>query len=250
MIDELLARVELIAIAILVLGVVAARLAAMAAGALLGFIDRRTARLATTDQSVISPELVRVTRAIVFWLILILAVSYALRVLGVEGVSSILAAVIEFIPQLLVGFAIVIAGHVLGLAASQLVAELDEDLSVDSLGPRLLHGTIFVIALVMGLKHINVDISFITQLVLITVTVIGGGLMLAFALGARRHVANLLARRELSYLSVGDRVRIDDIEGEVVAVRVSRVEIATDEGIASIPASRLAETSVVILTEH
>ena len=55
----------------------------------------------------------------------------------------------------------------------------------------------------MGLQHVNVDITFVTQLVLILVGTVSAGLMLAFSLGARRHVANLLARRELSRLAIG-----------------------------------------------
>ncbi len=245
MFDDLTARSELVAIAILILGVVAARLASMATGGILGFLDRRTARLATTERSVISPRLIRVTRAIVFWLILILAVSYALRVLGVGGISTMVSAVIDFIPQLLVGFTIVVAGHILGLVASHVVAELSDEITTESLGPRLLHGAIVIVAIVMGLQHINVDISFVTQLMLIVIAIAGGGLMLAFALGARQHVANLLARRELTRLSVGDRIRVDDVDGEVVDIHTTGVDVATNEGVVSVPAARLAETSVL-----
>lgn len=245
MLDDLTAPNELIALAILVVGVVAARLTSMAIGSALEFLDRRTARLATTDRSVISPRLIRVTRAVVFWLVVILAASYALRLLGVGGISTTLTAVIGFIPQLLVGFTIVVAGHILGLIASHIVAELSDEITTDSLGPRLLHGTILIVAIVMGLQHISVDISFVTQLMLIIVAIAGGGLMLAFALGARQHVANLLARRELTRLSVGDRIRVDNVDGEIVDIHTTGVDVATLEGIVSVPAARLAETSVL-----
>ncbi|MBT8079268.1 MAG: mechanosensitive ion channel [Gammaproteobacteria bacterium] len=245
MFDALAARDELVAVAILVLGVIAARLLSVAVGAILDFLDRRTARLTTSEKSVISPRLVRIARTIVFWMVIILAISYALRVLGIGGIATMLNAVITFVPQLLVGLMIVVAGHVVGLIVSHVVANLSEDMTASSLAPRMLYGAILIVAVVMGLQHIDVDISFVTQLMLIVIAVAGGGLMLAFALGSRQHVANLLARRELSRLAVGDRIRVDAVEGEVVDIHATGIDIANDEGIVRVPAARLAETSVL-----
>ncbi len=74
--------------------------------------------------------------------------------------------------------------------------------------------------------------------------------MLAFALGARQHVANLLARRELSRLAVADRIRVDGIEGEIVDIHATGVDISTEDGVVSIPAARFADTNVLKLTEE
>lgn len=249
MLDDYIARDELIAVAILILGVVVARLASIAVGGILGFLDQRTSRFATTDKSMISPRLIRVSRAIVFWLVVVVAISYALQVLGVGGLSTTLSTVFVFIPQLLVAFTIVVAGHIVGLLASHLVANQSEEITTSSLAPRLVYGTIVVVAVVMGLQHIHVDISFITQLLLIAFAVAGSGLMLAFALGARQHVANLLARRELSRIAVADRIRVGDVEGEIVDIHTTGVDIATDEGVITVPAARFADTNVLILTE-
>jgi hypothetical protein len=249
MLDDVIARNEVIAVAILVLGVIIGRLAAIGAGALLGFLDRRAARFATTDKPLISPKLIRVIRAVLFWLIVVLAISYALAVLGVGGLPTRLTSVIDFIPQMLVGFTIVVAGHVTGLLASHVVSNLNSEITTSSLAPRLVYGTIVVVAVVMGLQHIQVDISFVTQLMLIAFALVGGGLMLAFAIGARQHVANLLARRELSRLTVAERIRVDGVEGEIVNIHATGVEIATEEGVVSVPAARFADASFVKLMQ-
>ena len=235
----------MIALGMLIVGIVAARVATAAVGSVLGVLDRRAARLATSDRTLLSPRLISATRSIVFWSILALTVTYALRTLGVGSIATMLTSIIDFIPQLLVGALIVVAGHVVGLIASRVVAELSDDITTESLGPRLLHGAIVVVSVVMGLQHIHVDISFITQLMLIAVAIVGSGLMLAFALGARQHVANLLARRELGRLLVGDRIRVDGVEGDVVEVHPTGVDVATDEGVVSIPGARLTEVAVL-----
>ena len=249
MLDEVMARNELIAIAILIVGVILARIASIAAGALLGFLDRRAARLATSDKPLISPKLIRVIRAVIFWLIIVLAIFYALAVLGIGGLPTILTKVMVFIPQMLVGLTIVVAGHIIGLLASHVVSNLSDELTTSSFVPRLVYGTIVVVAVVMGLQHINVDISFVTRLLLIAFAVVGSGLMLAFALGARQHVANLLASRELSRLAIADRIRVDGAEGEIVDIHATGVDIATDEGVVSVPAARFAAGDFLILTE-
>ncbi|MDX1509567.1 MAG: hypothetical protein R3358_14870, partial [Woeseiaceae bacterium] len=87
----------------------------------------------------------------------------------------------------------------------------------------------------------------VSQLLLILVAIGGGGLMLAFALGSRHHVANLMARRELARFNVGDRIRVDGLEGNIIDIHETGIELATADGTANIPASRLAEASVLRL---
>jgi hypothetical protein len=238
-------RSELIALAILIVGFVVARVASMIVGRILDGLDRHAARFSTTETTVLSPKVVSVTRAFVFWIFVVLAVLFSLRHLGVGGVSVGLNSVIQFTPKVLVAISIVIIGHLLGLIAGHLLSRLDDDIASDSIGPRLVHGSILAVAIVMGLQHISVDISFITRLILILVGTVSAGLMLAFALGARQHVANLLARRELSRLSIGDRIRVDGVEGDIVDLYSTGLDIATEDGIASIPAARLAEKGVL-----
>jgi hypothetical protein len=240
-------RPELIALATLVAGIILARLLSTGTGALLEAMDRRAARLTTTDEALIPPALIRLSKVFVFWLVIAGAALIALPVLGVGGLPALLNAVLGFMPRLFVAFSIIVAGHLLGLLAAHVLSRLNDEWSVDSAAPRLLHFSILAVAIVMGLQHISIDISFVTRLILILVGTASAGVMLAFSLGARQHVANLLARRELSRLAVGDRVRVDDIEGVVVEVFSTGVDIATGEGIASVPAARMAERGLLKL---
>ncbi|MDX1517612.1 MAG: mechanosensitive ion channel [Woeseiaceae bacterium] len=242
------AHPEIAAIAVLVVGVVIARVASIAVGYGLGALDRRLSRITTSETGVLTPRLISLSRAFVFWLLLVLAVALAARVLGVGGgLAALNVEFIQFVPNVLIAFAIVVAGHLTGLLASSLLTQFNNQIPVDSVGPRLLHATIVAVAVVMGLQHIGVDITFITRLLLILVAISTGGLMLAFALGARQHVANLLAHREVSRLAIGERIRIDDIEGPILEITSTSVEITTPSGVASVPASRFAETHVMRL---
>jgi preprotein translocase subunit YajC len=242
---SLASRPEVVALVTLIGGIIIARLASIGVGALLHAIDQQSAKLATTEESLIPPGLIRVSRVFVFWLLVAGSVLLALRVMGIGGLPELLNSVLGFMPKLFIAFSIIMAGHLLGLFSAQMLSRLSVGWSAKSAVPRLLYLGIMAVAVVMGLQHVNVDISFVTQLVLILVGTVSAGLMLAFSLGARRHVANLLARRELSRLAVGDRVNIGGVEGNIVDIHNTAVDIATEEGIASVPAARLAEEGFI-----
>jgi len=248
--DRIAAYPELAAVVVLIIGFIAARLLSLALGHLLAALDRRISRITTSDSGVLTPRFISVSRAIVFWIALIVAVALSLRVLGAgDATVGLNNALISFLPETLIAFAIIVSGHLFGVLISNLVAQLSDDLAADSPGPRLLYGVVLAISVVMALQHIGIDITFVTRLLLIIVAIGGGGLMLAFALGATRHVANLLAHRELSRIAVGERIRVDDLEGTVVEIHSTAVDIATEAGIATIPAARFAEASVLRLRE-
>lgn len=247
-ISTVLMRPEFLALVALIGGFIIARATGAAVSSLLNAVGRRAARLTTTEESLVTPRLVRVTRTVVFWLLFALAVVIALQVLGVAAIAQLLAIAVALIPSVLVAFAIVVTGHLLGLLSSQVVTRVFDGIHADSLLPRLLHVAIVAVAIVMALQQLGVDISFVTQLFLIVIGIVGGGFMLSFALGARQHVSNLLARRELERLAVGDRIRIGDVEGTVVAIHSTAVEVGTAHGVTSIPAAQFAERMVTRLT--
>lgn len=244
------AHPELLALGIIVAGVILARLTSMGAGFALNRLDAHAARVATTNASVLTPQLIRVVRGIVFWLVLTLAIALALQALGAGGLPAMLDVGMGFVPQVLIGVLIVVIGHLLGLIASSLLSGVDDGALSTSPVPRLVHAMIVVVALVIGLQQVGIDISFVTRLILILVGVIGAGLAIAFGLGSRQHVANLMASGELTSFRVGERIRIEDIEGTVIEVHSTGVSISTEDGVANVPASRFAESVVIRIPDH
>lgn len=233
-------QAEFYSLIILIAGFVAARAASAGVGALMSFAGRRAARLTTSDESLLTPRLIRVVRQVVFWLLLAASFVLALSSLGVAAIDSLLDVTIALVPSVLIAIAIVVAGHLAGLLLSQLTTRVVDGLSPDSVLPRLIHAAVIAVAVIMALQQLGVDISFVTQLLLIIIAIGGGGLMLAFALGSRQYVANLLARSELERLGVGDDIEIDDLRGTIIAIHSTVVEISTEDGTATIPAARFA----------
>jgi len=237
------------AVAVMVVGLVVARLAQRAIRRSLASLDGWLSRYSSSDSGWITPASVATISGASFWLVVLLAVVVSLRMLGIGEFSVLVEDVTSFVPRLLIAIVIVGAGHLFGLLARALVVRMSDAIEPDSNIPLLIHGAILIVSLLIALQQVGVNITFITQLVLTLVVVFLGGLTLAFALGARIHVSNLLGRNELKRYVVGERIRIDDIEGAIVHIHSTGVDIATAAGVVSVPASRFAEVAVLRMPE-
>lgn len=240
---------EIVALVVLILGAVLARLASAGVAHALESFVTHTSRYTTTDQELVSPTYLALSRGFTFWIILLASLALSLHLLGIDGISSVLEAMLRFLPKFIIGVAIIGAGYLLGLLLRELVARLDDDPDLDALPPRLVHGAVVLVAVVMGLQHMGVDISFVARLLLVVVTVLLGGMALAFALGARQHAANLIAQAEMQRYSVGESIRIAGKEGTIVSMHRTGLDLATREGVVAIPAALFSSEVVVRLAD-
>ncbi|MGE0621649.1 MAG: hypothetical protein AB7I04_01725 [Pseudomonadales bacterium] len=243
------AHAEVVAVIVLVTGMVLAHFARIWCARGLSLMDQRLAQQATTATSPLSPRFIERFSRGLFWLLVLLTVIAALRIMGVGGFSVLADEVVAYVPKVVIALAIVGAGHLIGLVSRGLVSRLSPALAADSPVPRLVHASAVLIALIMALQQLGIDITFITQLMIVLLAISVGGLVLAFALGARQHVANLIGRSELGRYSVGERIRVDGQEGEILDIHRTGVDLATAEGRVTVPASRFSEQSVVRLEE-
>lgn len=242
--------VEVIAISVLVVGAVVAHLLRRLTHHGLNRLDGLLAQYSATEVSYLSPGMIRGIENIVFWLVVVVAVVASLRILGVGGFSTVLDNIVSYVPRLVVALTIVGAGHLTGLVCRGLIARLSDTIQPDSAIPRLVHGSILIVALVVGVQQLKIDISFVTQLLLVLLGIAAGGLVLSFALGSRQHVANLIGRSELGRYAVGDRIRIDGQEGTIVEIRPTGLDLVTGNGVLSVPAARFSEVIVLKLGDR
>jgi small-conductance mechanosensitive channel len=243
--DLIQAYPELAALLVLVLGVLLGKLAEVATRRLLAFGDRLVARFGSRDHHAVSPVFQQVIALLVFGTVLALSVIIAVRLLEIPQLTAWLDSVLAYLPRFLLGVFIIGAGNVLGALLRNLTAGVLAQGDSDATLPRLVHALVVIVAVITGLQQIGMDISFITQLSLIVLASLLGALSIAFALGARHYVANLMAQSELARYATGDRLRIDDDEGVIVEIYRTGLTLATDDGLVSIPASRLAHGPVI-----
>lgn len=240
---------ELAAVGVLVLGALLGRIASVLARRILTGTDRIAARFGGRERNLFSPALQQTISVTAFVIVLALAVIVAVRLLDIEQLSDWLDVVLAYAPRFVLGLLIIGIGTVLGTLIRNLCASLLAQGDANALLPRLAQAGVVLIAFVTGLQQIGIDISFITQLSLIVLAAVLGGLSLAFALGSRQYVANLMAQSELARYSIGDRLRIDDDEGEIVEIHRTGLTLASDEGLVAIPAARLNSGRVLQVSQ-
>lgn len=241
---------EITAVVVLLLGFVIGKLVEAAVRRLLNLADRLAARYGTRQRTLFSALFQRVSGLVAYGTVLIIAVIMAVRLLDIEQLSSALDAALAYAPRFVVGLFIIGIGNVVGALLRNISASVFSDGNVNALLPRLVHIGVVTIAVITALEQIGIDISFITRLALILLAALVGGLSLAFALGARQYVANLMAQPELARYAPGDRLRIGEDEGVIVEIYRTGLTLATDDGLVAIPAAQLAEGRVVRITSE
>jgi len=241
---------ELAAVLVLLLGLVLGKLVEAAVSRLLLLADRLAARYGTRDKPLFSALFQRVSGLVAYGTVLILAVTVAVRLLDIEQLSAALDTALAYAPRFVVGLFIIGIGNVLGALLRNITAGLISAGDINAMGPRLVQLGVLTIAVITALEQFGLDISFITRLALLLLAALLGGLSLAFALGARQHVANLMAQPELARYSTGDRLRIDADEGVIVEIHATGLTLATTEGLVAIPAARLARGRVLRITRE
>ncbi len=240
---------ELLAVLIAVAGFFAANFLARITERLLmrldGYLRRRaSARLDQVDLRGLRQAL----RGLVYYGVLVFFLLLAMRTLSVTVVQQWLDLLLQQVPQLILGGLIILAGYFIGVVLRSVLAGLI-GVSAEHIAPRLVQVLVVTAAVLTGLAQTAIDISFISNVLVILVAFFFGGLSLAFALGSRQLVETLLARRAVDRYRIGDRVRLNDVEGRIVEILSTAVVLETRAGTTTVPASRFVDTEVTLLPE-
>lgn len=181
---------------------------------------------------------------VVFYIVLAVFLLLAMRVLGLSVVDDVLVLTLNYIPNLILGVFIILGGYLLGILAKSLIQNLMPENSATTI-PLIAQYLVVIAAVVTGLGQMAVDVSFLATLLLIILGTVLGALSLAFALGAKTSVENMLARRDIDHYQIGDVLKLEGAEGKVVEFTASGLILETAEGRLSIPATLLANKIVL-----
>lgn len=194
----------------------------------------------------------RLAGELAFWLTMLIFMSLAAEILGLDISSTLLTEIFSFLPLAATGLLIVFIGFVVSTLVGNLIASAAEaaDLSHGDLLARTAQIIILFIAVIIGIDQIGINILFLTVVAGIILATMLGGIALAFGLGARDHVSNIIAANQLRQIyQVGDKVRIGDVEGRVLEITISRVIIETDLGSVDVPAKLFDEQVTILIAK-
>ncbi len=181
----------------------------------------------------------RIASRVVFWVVMLFFAAAAISVLGLDFLADWMREFLGYIPRLLAGLLIILGGYLLGNALNVMTSVTAESAGFQR--PHLAGSTVqlavMFTALAIGIEQLGINIQFITQLILVVVGVLAAGLSLAFGLGARTLIANIIGAQQIhKHCSISDYLTIGGVEGILVEVTGTMVVIETEHGRTMIPA--------------
>lgn len=199
-------------------------------------VARETAITAVTE---IKSSHAAVISKTIFWVVMLFFIAAATSSLGLDFFSSWLSAVLGYFPQFLAAVFIVMVGYLLGNIVgvmTESAAQASSFSQATSLG-NLAKFSIFFVALVVGIEQLGINIQFITTFIIVVVGVLLFGLALAFGLGSKAFVANIIAARQAKrYFRLNEYLKIADVEGVLIDITPTMLLVETEDGRIFIPA--------------
>ena len=244
------------AVVLLVFGWLFARLVRASVDRVVGGIVARVGRMTTSGDGLPRPAahnaVVSAVAAGVYWLILLVFLLAAIRLLALPVLDSVVVAVGAYLPHLIAAGIIVACGYLAGSAARGAIAHSARSAGVaygDLLG-RILQSVVVVVAIIVAIDELGVDNSLLVIAAGIFMGATLGGAAVAFGLGARTAASNLLASYyvQRSYRP-GHVVRIGEVEGRILEIGDTVVVVETEEGRMHVPARLFSEQASLLVTD-
>ena len=204
------------------------------------------------DQEIVrrSPIMLRLIGNLVLWSTVVLFATVALDVAGLDPVVTWLRRLVRYLPNFLVGLFIIIAGYLVSGVVRAFVSDALTTAKVPQ-GPmlgRVAQLVAIVAAVVIGIDQMGVEVDLITTVISIVLASFLAGMSLAFGLGARTLVANLVgAHHARRYVRLGERARVGDLTGEVIELTPTGIVLASEQGRVHVPAARFHEEPLLVI---
>lgn len=193
----------------------------------------------------------RAAQMLVFWVVFLAFATMATEALGLDIVSAWLGGVVAFLPRILGALLVILVGALLGSAVRTAVtaAAGSAGFGYPKLLGKLARVAVLAVSVIVALDQVGLDIDFLIVMAAVVAGALLGGAALAFGLGARASVSNILASHYLvDTFKVGHRIKIGEIEGKILEITPTSVIVDAGTGRAVIPASQFSEQVATLLS--
>lgn len=182
--------------------------------------------------------------AVVFWAVILVFVTVATNLLGFTLFSSWLDELVGYLPRLLSAAITIFVGIIIANLVRDAVVALAQAIPAaqrKTLG-RAAQVLTMTTMVVIGVNQVGIDVTLVNTIFAVVIAAFLGGLSVAFGFGARTFVSNLLGIRYLgNEVRVGQRIRVDDVDGVIVDVTQTSIFVETSEGRVQIPGKFFSE---------
>ena len=194
----------------------------------------------------------KVIGEVIYWVVLLVFITTATHVLDLKIFTDWLSRVIAYLPTLLAGGLIILAGVLVSSIARDLVvatlphAEREQRV----LFGRIVYAVILFTAVVIGVDQIGININFLIVLLSIIIGTFMTGLAIAVGLGSKTVVHNMISAHHLKrQYRIGDQVKVWDYTGKILELTTTTIILDTADGIVTVPAKVYSDNPIIKLPD-
>ncbi len=185
-----------------------------------------------------------------FWFIIIFFIGILARILGFAILSTWFEGLVEYLPNILAAVIIVFIGIITGSFLFSLIVSVTRSAGIANgkLLGRLVRYVILFISIVIAVDQIGINVEFLTNLVYILLIMSLFGAALAFGIGAKTSVSNILgAYYTHKNFEEGSTIQMDEVHGVILKIDTTSVIVKTETGVVIIPAKDFNEEKIMII---
>ncbi|MFD2229469.1 mechanosensitive ion channel family protein [Alkalimarinus sediminis] len=175
---------------------------------------------------------------IVFWAVFLFFSAASANLLHWDFFSGLSSALLTYLPNLLTGLLIILAGFaVSGLTRTATISAANSaGIEQTEILGTTAQITVVLTSVVIGVQQLGINVDFLTTMLIVIAGVMLAGVSLAFGLGAREYVANIIGVQVArKHFQVGQRLEIAGVDGELLEITPTALILDTEKGRAAVP---------------
>lgn len=187
---------------------------------------------------------------IVYYLLMFFTFMAATDVLGMQAISDLMTNILNYIPKLLSALMVLVVGILIADFLKGIVLTTCQSLGIPAAGviANVIFYFVFINVLMIALSQADLKTDFIEN----NISIVLAGVVFAFAIGyglaSRNLVANMIASfYNKEKVRIGDNIRIDGVEGTVIAMNNSTITLRGEGRRIVIPLSKLTSETIEVM---
>ena len=189
---------------------------------------------------------------ILYWIIIFFFLTIATETSGLPVITTLFSSILNYLPKIVVAVLICVIGIIGGVILRDLITSTATSAGITYGGilGKIGQFILLSISILIGINYVGIDITILTNIILILLSAILFGAALAFALGAKTSVSNILATHYLQKrYKIGQIIKINNIEGRIIKITPTNVIIETSEGQVCVPSAHFSECQSILVKE-
>jgi small-conductance mechanosensitive channel len=171
-------------------------------------------------------------------------------ILGLSLITTGIESVLRYTPNIFAAILVLFAANILGKLISEFISTISVKIgfSHGNTFGRIAQTLVLLTAIIIVVDQIGIEVTFLITMISITMAALFFGAALAFGLGARTSISNILATFHVRKIyKEGDYIKIGEIEGTIQKIESAFIILDAETGQFAVPGNEFSETKSLLI---